>query len=80
MLETIMIINSTICFNCGVGITKWIYKVDTLEYQMAGRRHIIRQWFSDLKESKLYKGKCTIQIKYKVYIKQAVRENGKVLR
>jgi hypothetical protein len=35
MLETIMIINSTICFNCGVGITKWIYKVDTLEYQMA---------------------------------------------
>jgi gliding motility-associated lipoprotein GldH len=22
-------------FNCGVGITKWIYKVDTLEYQMA---------------------------------------------
>jgi hypothetical protein len=34
MLET-MIINSTICFNCGVGITNGFTKVDTLEYQMA---------------------------------------------
>jgi hypothetical protein len=30
-----MIINSTICFNCGVGITNGFTKVDTLEYQMA---------------------------------------------
>jgi uncharacterized membrane protein len=61
MLETIMIINSTICFNCGVGITNGFTKVDTLEYQMAEPDGTLLG-NSDLKESKLLQGKCTIQI------------------
>jgi hypothetical protein len=58
---------------------KWIYKVDTLEYQMAEPDGIIRQWFSDLKESKLLQGKCTIQIKIQSLHQAGSRENGKVL-
>ena len=55
-------------------------KVDTLEYQMAnpdGTR--MGNGFSDIKENKLfYKEKVRLRGTYKVHIKQAVRENGKV--
>ncbi|MFV8364062.1 gliding motility lipoprotein GldH [Flavobacterium sp. ZT3P35] len=56
-------------------------KVDTLEYQMAEPDGtLLGNGFSDLKESKLfYKENVRFRSKYKVYIKQAVRENGKVL-
>lgn len=55
-------------------------KVDTLEYQMAEPDGtLLGNGFSDLKESKLfYKENVRFKSKYKVYIKQAVRENGKV--
>ena len=55
-------------------------KVDTLEYQMANPDgSLLGDGFTDLKESKLvYKDKVRFKGKYKVYIKQAVRENGKV--
>ncbi|MGL5112543.1 MAG: gliding motility lipoprotein GldH [Flavobacterium sp.] len=55
-------------------------KVDTLEYQMAHPDGtLLGDGFSDLKESKLlYKEKVTCKGTSKVYIKQAVRENGKV--
>jgi len=55
-------------------------KVDTLEYQMADPDGtLLGNGFSDLKESKLfYKENVRFKSKYKVYIKQAVRENGKV--
>lgn len=55
-------------------------KVDTLEYQMANSDgSLMGDGFSDLKESKLfYKEKVRFRGKYKVLIKQAVRENGKV--
>ena len=53
-------------------------KVDTLEYQMADPDGtLLGNGFSDLKESKLfYKENVRFKSKYKVYIKQAVRENG----
>ena len=56
-------------------------KVDTLEYQMADADgSMLGNGFSDIKESKLYyKEKMKFgQGKYKVLIKQAVRETGKV--
>ena len=55
-------------------------KVDTLEYQMANPDGtLLGDGFSDLKESKLfYKEKVKFRGKYKVHIKQAVRENGKI--
>ena len=55
-------------------------KVDTLEYQMADPDGtLLGNGFSDLKESKLfYKENVRFKSKYKVHIKQAVRENGKV--
>ncbi|MFV5683812.1 gliding motility lipoprotein GldH [Flavobacterium sp. GB2R13] len=55
-------------------------KVDTLEYQMANSDGtLLGDGFSDIKESKLfYKENVNFNGKYKIYIKQAVRENGKV--
>jgi gliding motility-associated lipoprotein GldH len=55
-------------------------KVDTLEYQMADPDGtLLGDGFSDIKESKLiYKENEKFKGKYKVYIKQAVRETGKV--
>lgn len=55
-------------------------KVDTLEYQMANPDGtLLGDGFSDIKESKLfYKENVRFRGKYKVHIKQAVRENGKV--
>jgi gliding motility-associated lipoprotein GldH len=55
-------------------------KVDTLEYQMANPDGtLLGEGFTDLKESKLYyKENVRFRGKYKVHIKQAVRENGKV--
>jgi gliding motility-associated lipoprotein GldH len=55
-------------------------KVDTLEYQMADPDGtLLGDGFTDIKESKLYfKENATFKGKYKVHIKQAVRETGKV--
>jgi gliding motility-associated lipoprotein GldH len=55
-------------------------KVDTLEYQMADKEGtLLGDGFTDLKESKLYyKENVRFRGNYKVHIKQAVRENGKV--
>ena len=55
-------------------------KVDTLEYQMADPDGtLLGDGFSDIKESKLfYKENVRFRSKYKVSIKQAVRENNKV--
>ncbi|AOW08820.1 gliding motility lipoprotein GldH [Flavobacterium gilvum] len=55
-------------------------KVDTLEYQMAEHDGtLLGNGFTDIKESKLYyKENVRFRGKYKVHIKQAVRENGKV--
>lgn len=55
-------------------------KVDTLEYQMADPDGtMLGDGFTDIKESKLfYKENVRFRKKYKVHIKQAVRENGKV--
>lgn len=55
-------------------------KVDTLEYQMANPDgSLLGDGFSDIKESKLfYKANVKFRGKYKLNIKQAVRENGKV--
>lgn len=55
-------------------------KVDTLEYQMADPEGaLLGDGFSDIKESKLYyKENVRFRGKYKVHIKQAVRETGKV--
>jgi gliding motility-associated lipoprotein GldH len=55
-------------------------KVDTLEYQMANPDGtLLGDGFSDIKESKLfYKEKVRFRGKYKVHIKQAVRESGKI--
>ena len=55
-------------------------KVDILEYQMANPDgSLMGDGFSDIKENKLfYKEKVRFRGKYKVNIKQAVRENGKV--
>jgi gliding motility-associated lipoprotein GldH len=56
-------------------------KVDTLEYQMTDPDgSLLGDGFSDIKESKLfYKENVKFRGKYKLKIKQAVRENGKVL-
>jgi gliding motility-associated lipoprotein GldH len=55
-------------------------KVDTLEYQMTNPDgSLLGDGFTDLKESKLfYKEKIQFKGQFKVYIKQALRENGKV--
>jgi gliding motility-associated lipoprotein GldH len=55
-------------------------KVDTLEYQMADPDGVLLgDGFSDIKESKLfYKENVRFRGKYKVHIKQAVRETGKI--
>jgi gliding motility-associated lipoprotein GldH len=55
-------------------------KVDTLEYDMADvDGNLLGDGFSDIKESKLfYKEKVKFRGKYKLQIKQAVRETGKV--
>lgn len=55
-------------------------KVDTLEYQMAKPDgSLLGDGFGDIKENKLfYKEGVKFRGKYKVHIKQAVRENGKV--
>jgi gliding motility-associated lipoprotein GldH len=55
-------------------------KVDTLEYQMTDPDGaLLGDGFSDIKESKLfYKENVRFRGKYKMNIKQAVRENGKV--
>jgi gliding motility-associated lipoprotein GldH len=55
-------------------------KVDTLEYQMAAADGtLLGDGFSDIKESKLYfKENVKFRGKYKLSIKQAVREGGKV--
>ena len=55
-------------------------KVDTLEYQMADPDGtMLGDGFSDIKESKLfYKENIRFRSSYKIHIKQAVRENGKV--
>lgn len=55
-------------------------KVDTLEYQMANPDgSLLGNGFTDLKESKLYyKENVRFRGNYKVHIKQAVRETGKV--
>ena len=55
-------------------------KVDTLEYQMANPDGtLLGEGFSDIKESKLYfKEGVKFRGKYKVHIKQAVRESGKI--
>ncbi len=55
-------------------------KVDTLEYQMADPDGtLLGDGFTDIKESKLfYKENVRFRGKYKLNIKQAVRETGKV--
>ena len=55
-------------------------KVDTLEYQMANPDGtLLGEGFTDIKESKLfYKENVRFRGNYKVHIKQAVRETGKV--
>jgi len=55
-------------------------KVDTLEYQMATPDGtLLGNGFSDIKESKLfYKEDVKFTGKYKVHIKQAVRQSGKI--
>lgn len=55
-------------------------KVDTLEYQMSNPDgSLLGDGFTDIKESKLfYKENVRFRGKYKVHIKQAVRESGKV--
>ena len=58
-----------------------ITKVDTLEYQMADAEgNLLGNGFSDIKESKLfYKERMKFKKgAYKVHIRQAVRERGKV--
>jgi len=55
-------------------------KVDTLEYQMANPDgSLLGNGFTDIKESKLfYRADVKFRGNYKVHIKQAVRESGKV--
>ncbi|PXY40027.1 gliding motility lipoprotein GldH [Flavobacterium cheongpyeongense] len=55
-------------------------KVDTLEYQMANPDGtLLGNGFTDIKESKLYlKENVRFRGKYKVHIKQAVRQSGKI--
>lgn len=55
-------------------------KVDTLQYLMANPDGtLLGNGFTDIKESKLvYKANVRFRGKYKVIIKQAVRETGKI--
>jgi gliding motility-associated lipoprotein GldH len=55
-------------------------KVDTLEYQMANPDGtLLGNGFTDIKESKLfYKEDVKFRGNYKVHIKQAVRQSGKI--
>ncbi|MNR22547.1 Gliding motility lipoprotein GldH precursor [compost metagenome] len=55
-------------------------KVDTLEYAMANPDGtLLGNGFTDIKESKLfYKEDVKFRGKYKVHIKQAVRQSGKI--
>lgn len=55
-------------------------KIDTLEYLMAAPDGtLLGEGFTDIKESKLtYKEGVRFRGKYKVNIKQAVRESGKI--
>lgn len=55
-------------------------KVDTLEYQMANPDGtLLGEGFTDIKESKLFfKENVKFRGKYKVHIKHAVRQTGKV--
>ncbi|MFB3386303.1 gliding motility lipoprotein GldH [Flavobacterium sp. LAR06] len=55
-------------------------KVDTLEYQMANPDGtLLGNGFTDIKESKLYyKEGVKFRGNYKVHIKQAVRQSGKI--
>ncbi|MFH6992967.1 gliding motility lipoprotein GldH [Flavobacterium sp. FlaQc-48] len=55
-------------------------KVDTLQYEMADQDgNLLGNGFTDIKESKLfYKEDVKFKGKYKVHIKQAVRESGKI--
>jgi len=55
-------------------------KVDTLEYEMADEYgNLLGNGFTDIKESKLYyKENVKFRGKYKVHIRQAVRESGKI--
>ncbi|MBO9582869.1 MAG: gliding motility lipoprotein GldH [Flavobacterium sp.] len=55
-------------------------KVDTLEYQMAEPDGtLLGNGFTDIKESKLYyKEDVKFRGNYKVHIKQAVRQSGKI--
>jgi gliding motility-associated lipoprotein GldH len=64
----------------GLELPNGFTKVDTLEYQMANPDgSLMGEGFSDIKENKLFfKEKVRFRGKYKVNIKQAVRENGKV--
>ncbi|HQE33582.1 gliding motility lipoprotein GldH [Flavobacterium alvei] len=64
----------------GLEMPNGFTKVDTLEYEMANPDgSLMGEGFSDIKENKLfYKEKVRFRGKYKVNIKQAVRENGKV--
>lgn len=64
----------------GLEMANGFTKVDTLEYQMANPDgSLMGDGFSDIKENKLfYKENVRFRGKYKVNIKQAVRENGKV--
>ena len=64
----------------GLELPNGFTKVDTLEYQMANPDgSLMGDGFSDIKENKLFfKEKVKFRGKYKVNIKQAVRENGKV--
>jgi gliding motility-associated lipoprotein GldH len=59
---------------------KGFTKVDTLEYQMTNPDgSLLGDGFTDIKESTLfYKENIKLKGKHKVYIKQAVRETGKV--
>lgn len=55
-------------------------KVDTLEYEMAAKDGtLLGNGFTDIKESKLfYKADVKFRGHYKVHIKQAVRQSGKI--
>lgn len=64
----------------GMEMQNGFTKVDTLEYQMANPDgSLLGDGFTDIKESKLYyRENVRFRGKYKVFIKQAVRETGKV--
>jgi gliding motility-associated lipoprotein GldH len=64
----------------GIEMPNGFTKVDTLEYEMTNPNgSLMGEGFSDIKENKLfYKEKVKFRGKYKVHLKQAVRENGKV--